>query len=309
MGLFTKTSLGLEIGKDGLKFALASHDKGSTRLDAYAVAPLPAEIVKFSLREPNILQPGPFVTQVRAAWSRLLTKSTRTCVTLPDSCGRVLLLDLETRFRSHEEGAGIIRWKLKKQSSLDVHETHLDYQVIRERETGELIALVSLIARPVIAQYEELLQEAGLDPHMIEFTTFSLHRLFAPRLDSSDAGVLISWFGGCLGVMVFYDGILEFFRSKEMAGGRMDATRIYQEVNSSLLVYREKNPTRDLGTCFCFAESSQWESLRDIIIEATGQEPLHLEAGRFIQAGSGITLDSTAAHLLSASLGTAVRVF
>jgi len=37
-----------------------------------------------------------------------------------------MLLDLETRFRSHEEGAGIIRWKLKKHSSLDIQETHLD---------------------------------------------------------------------------------------------------------------------------------------------------------------------------------------
>ncbi len=309
MALFTKTSLGLEIGRDGLKFALVSGERGGARLDAYAVAPLTSDLVRFTHREPNILTPGPFVTQVRAAWLRLLTKTTRTCVALPDSCGRVMLLDLETRFRSHEEGAGIIRWKLKKQSSLDVQETHLDYQVIRERETGELTVLVSLIARPVITQYEELLVEAGLEPNAIEFTSFSLYRLFAPRIETSDAGVLITWFGGSLGLMVFYDGVLEFFRSKELAGGRLDVTRIFQEVNSSLLVYREKNPSRDLGTCFCLAEPSQWEPLRDIIIEATGQEPLLLEASRFIQAGQGITLDQATAHLLGAALGTSVRVF
>ena len=136
MSLFTSQSLGLEIGRDGLKFSLVSRQKEAVRLDAFAVAPLTSEMIRFSPREPNILNPAPFVTQVRAAWLKLLTNRRRVCVSLPDSCGRVMLLDLETRFRSHEEGAGIIRWKLKKHSSMDMMETHLDYQVIREKESG-----------------------------------------------------------------------------------------------------------------------------------------------------------------------------
>jgi len=309
MSLFTSQSLGLEIGRDGLKFSLVSRQKEAVRLDAFAVAPLTSEMIRFSPREPNILNPAPFVTQVRAAWLKLLTTRSRVCVSLPDACGRVMLLDLETRFRSHEEGAGIIRWKLKKHSSMDMMETHLDYQVIREKETGELTVLVSLIAKPVINQFEELLAEAGLEPYAIDFTSFNLYRLFARRMETIETCVLISCFGGYLGIMVFYDGVLEFYRSKELPGGVFDAPRVFQEISSSLLVYREKNPLRELGTCFSITESTLGESLRDIVVEAAGVEPLPLEAERNVIAGPGIALNRNSAFILTASLGAAVRAF
>ena len=307
--LFTSQSLGLEIGRDGLKFSLVSRHKEEFKLDAFAVAPLTTEMVRFSHREPNVLTAAPFVTQVRAAWLKLLTKKSRVSVSLPDACGRVILLDLETRFRSHEEGAGIIRWKLKKHSSMDIKETHLDYQIIREKDSGEQTALVSLIAKPVINQVEDLLAEAGLEPYAIDFTSFNLYRLFARRIEPTETCVLTSCFDGSLGVMVFYDGILEFYRSKELPGGLFDAARVFQEISSSLLFYREKNPLRELGTCFCIVEQTLWEPFHDIVAEATGLEPLILEAERFVMAGTGITLSHNSAYILSASLGAAVRAF
>jgi type IV pilus assembly protein PilM len=307
--LFNSQSLGLEIGRDGLKFSLLSHRKDEFRLDAFAVAPLTHEMIRFSHREPIVLTPAPFVTQVRAAWHKLLTKRSRVSVSLPDACGRVMLLDLETRFRSHEEGAGIIRWKLKKHSSVDIQETHLDYQIIRQKDSGEQIALVSLIAKPVITQLEELLADAGLEPYAIDFTSFNLYRLFARRVEPTETSVLISCFGGCLGIMLFYDGILEYYRSKELPGGQFDAGRLFQEISSSLLMYREKNPLRELGSCFCIVARSQWEPLHDIVAEITGSEPILLDSEQFVQAGPGIALDNGAAFILSASLGAAVRAF
>ena len=307
--LFTSQSLGLEIGRDGLKFSLVSRHKEEFKLDAFAVAPLTTEMVRFSHREPSVLTAAPFVTQVRAAWLKLLTKKSRVSVSLPDACGRVILLDLETRFRSHEEGAGIIRWKLKKHSSMDIKETHLDYQIIREKDSGEQTALVSLIAKPVITQVEDLLAEAGLEPYAIDFTSFNLYRLFARRIEPTETCVLTSCFDGALGVMVFYDGILEFYRSKELPGGLFDAARVFQEISSSLLFYREKNPLRELGTCFCIVEQTLWEPFHDIVAEATGLEPLILEAERFVMTGTGITLSHNSAYILSASLGAAVRAF
>ena len=307
--LFNSQSLGLEIGRDGLKFSLVSLRKKEYRLDAFAVAPLTAELIRFSHRDPSVLIPPLFVTQLRASWEKLQTRKTRVSVSLPDACGRVMLLDLETRFRSYEEGAGIIRWKLKKHSSLDIHETHLDYQIIREKESGEQTALVSLIAKPVITQLEELLIEAGLEPYSMDFTSFNLYRLFSRRIEPTETCLLISYFGGSLGIMLFYDGLLDFYRSKELPGGQFDAGRLFQEISSSLLLYREKHPLRELGSCFCIVAHPQWEPLHDLVTEATGLEPLHLETERFIQAAPGVTLNSSAAFILSASLGAAVRAF
>ena len=306
---FKSQSLGLEIGREGVKFSLLSRRKEEFLLDAFAVAPLPPEMVRISHKEPMVLLPPGFITQVRAAWNRLQTKSSRVCVSLPDACGRVMLVELETRFRSHEEGAGIIRWKLKKHSSLEMQETHLDYQIIREKDSGEQTALVSLIAKPIITQMEDLLTEAGLEPYAIDFTSFNLYRLFARRIEPTETCVLLSCFGGSLGIMIFYDGALEFYRSKEMPGGEFDGARLFQEISSSLLVYREKNPLREMGSCFCIAPESLWDQLREIVAEATAADPLLLEPHRFVQASPGIALNSSAAFILSASLGAAVRGF
>ncbi len=306
---FSSQSLGLEIGRDGVKFSLVSRRKEELRLDAFAVAPMTAEMIRFSHKEPAVLLPAHFITQLRAAWEKLRTKTSRVSVSLPDACGRVMLVELETRFRSHEEGAGIIRWKLKKHGSLDMQETHLDYQIIREKDSGEQTALVSLIAKPVILQMEELLVEAGLEPYALDFTFFNLYRLFARRIEPTENCILISCFCGSLGIMVFYDGVLEFYRSKELPGGQFEPARLFQEISSSLLVYREKNPLRELGSCFCHAPQTLWESLHDVIADATALDPLLLEAQRFVQAGPGISLDSNAAFILSASLGAAARAF
>lgn len=306
---FPSHSLGLEIGRGGLKFSLVSRRKDDFQLDAYAVAPLTPELVRFSLREPVVLDAARFVTQVRASWHRLLTKTSRVSVSLPDCCGRVLLLDLETRFRSHDEGAGIIRWKLKKHSTVEIQDTHLDYQIIREKDSGEQVALVSLVARPVITQVEELLAEAGLEPHAVDFTSFNLYRAFARRLEATETCLLVSCYDGVLGVMLFYDGVLDFFRSKELAGGVADPPRLFREISSSLLAYREKNPLRELGTCFCLAAPEERESLSGIVAEVTGLEPLLLETERFVQAGPGSTPDAATSFLLTASVGAAVRAF
>ena len=306
---FSSQSLGMEIGKEGLTFSLISRRKDDFQLDAFSVAPLPAEMIRFSHKEPAVLQSPAFITQVRAAWHKLHTKTTRVCVSLPDACGRVMLVDLETRFRSHDEGAGIIRWKLKKHGSLDMQETHLDYQIIKEKDSGEQTALVSLIAKPVIIQLEELLTEAGLEPYAIDFTSFNLYRLFSRRIEATGNNVLISCFGGSLGIMVFYDGILEFYRSKDLPGGEYDPPRLFQEISSSLLAYREKNPLRELGSCFCISPQTLRETLHDIVSEATATECHHLETERFINPGPGIVLKSDAAFILSASLGAAVRAY
>ena len=92
--------------------------------------------IHVSLREQNILDPKVFISQLKDAYNMLLYRGTRLSVTLPDTVGRVMLLDVEGRFKSRTEGLDIIRWKLKKSMPFDVADTHLDYQQLTVRENG-----------------------------------------------------------------------------------------------------------------------------------------------------------------------------
>lgn len=305
--LFAKNALGMEIGQDGVKFALVGGKRELPRLDAYLVAPFPADTVKLSLREPNVQNTSGFVAGIRESYLRLLTPIKRVSVSLPDSIGRVMLLNLETRFKNREEGRDIIRWKLKKSLPFDIGEVHLDYQVLTERETGEIVTLVALVSRQVVNQYEELLLEAGLEPGKIDFTTFNRYRLFANRLELAEYAAFMTCFGKSVSILIFNSGILEFYRSKEIPGTSLDADRVFREINSSLLVHKERHPGHTINQVYCSASTDEAELFRSVVAETVGLEPLSLDVDRVVSRKEGLTVDNKTLNLLSASLGAATR--
>jgi type IV pilus assembly protein PilM len=305
--LFARKALGLDISQEGMRFALVGGTRDLPRLDAFLTAPLPVETMRFSLREPNIINPTSFVTALREAYLRLLTPVKRVSLSLPDSIGRVLLLDLETRFKSRDEGADIIRWKLKKSLPFDIGEVHLDYQVLTEKETGEVATLVAIISRQVVTQYEDLLAEVGLEPNRIDFATFNIYNLHEHRLDLTEYVAFMAYHGRTLSILVFNDGILEFYRAKELVGASLDADRVFREISSSLLVHQEKHPAHTLKKVFCSASMEESETFCAVAAEAVGLEPALLDMERLVSRKEGLSADRGTLYLLSGALGAATR--
>jgi type IV pilus assembly protein PilM len=303
---FSRSAVGMEITQNGVRMVAIGGKKSRPKLLAQEAAEFSAGTIRLAHREPNVAEPAQFVRQVREAYLKLLHRTDLVSVSLPDACGRVTLLDLETRFKSRDEGYDIIRWKLKKSLPFDINDIHLDYQVLSEKESGEISVLVAIIARQVVSQYEDLLVEAGLKPNRIDFTSFNLYRLFSPRIAMSESGL----YAGCdvdvLSIMVFYQGVLEFYRAKELHGGEPDMNRIFMETNSSLLFYRDKNPGREFREAFCLAPAGDGELFRTVIAEACGVEPFMLLPETFVDspgsAGGGAALAP-----LAAALGAAAR--
>jgi type IV pilus assembly protein PilM len=216
-------------------------------------------------------------------------------------------MDVETRFKSRDEGADIIRWKLKKNFPIDINDTHLDYQMIREKETGELTILVSLIARPVVHQYEELMVEAGLEPVMIDFTTFNLYSLFSRRLDLAENSLLVTCHDGTVGILIVHDGKLEFCRTKEIPGGIRDQNRFFREINSSFLLYKEKYPGHSPTEAFCIYSEDDAEAFCSLVGESTGLEPVLLDAERIMMRDNCPGANVKTLRRFAAALGAAAR--
>ena len=304
---FARKAIGLELCQEGARFVLVSGKRSQPQLDEFRVAAFAPDTVKLSYREPNVLNQGAFVAAIRENYLQLLTGVKKVAVSIPDVAGRVILLDLETRFKDKNEGADIIRWKLKKSFPFNVNEMHLDYQILQEKETGEISALVSLVARQVITQYEDLLGEAGLEPNRIDFTTFNLYRLFASRLELVENVAFVVAYGGMFSILVFSGGELVFYRSKELPEGSRDTTRFFREINSSFLVFQEKHTGQVIDEVYCLCSPNKAAELAAMVGEATGRDPLLLDAGRFISLRSGLVGDQAITHLLNAAIGAATR--
>ena len=307
--LFTSNIIGVEISQHGVTCALTSGPLASPRVERVAHASFSSHVLQVSLREQNILDPDAFVAGLKSAHSLMLCRSTRVAVSLPDGASRIMLLDLEGRFKNRSEALDLIRWKLKKSIPLDIADTHLDYQQLSVRENGDLALLVAIVSRTVVSQYEDLIAQAGLSPARIDCNTFNICRLFDRRLSLHDECILISFYGSTLSILFFSQGIPEFIRSKDLSGTLATDSRVYMEINSSLLVYKERFPERPVQTVFCVASPDIAQNFQDMVAEATGATPFLLETKDAVTPGNSAPGDQVRLFPCTAAIGAALRRF
>ncbi len=305
--LFVKKTLGVEINPAGVSFALLNGSAVSPRLERVAYAPMAAGAVRVSLREPNILDPQAFCDAVRSAYNLLLHSGTRLSIALPDAVGRVMLLDVEGRFKSRAEGLDIIRWKLKKNIPFDIADTHLDYQQLKVRENGDMALMVALVSRAVIGQYEELLVSTGFTPVRIDFNSFNLYRAFESRLEPQNNVTLISFYDKTLCILIFFDGVLEFQRVKELSGSDGVDSRVFMEINSSLMVYRDRFPERTLDHVSCIVAPDVAQEFCSMVAEATGSTPALLEIKSVVKPADTAPADQGSLFPYTTAIGAALR--
>ena len=305
--LFSRTSLGVEINPAGVAFALLDGSSAAPRLERVAYGPLPPGCLRVSLREPNILDPQSFSDVVRNVYNLLLHSGTRLSVTLPDTVGRIMMLDVEGRFKSRAEGLDVIRWKLKKNLPFDLADTHLDYQQLSVRENGDMALMVALVSRVVISQYEELLMAAGFTPARIDFNSFNLYRAFENRLAPQDDIALITFYDSTLSIMIFANGILEFQRVKELSGSSGVDSRVYMEINSSLKVYRDRFPERTVTHVCCIAPPGVARDFCGMVAEATVVEPALLEIKSVLRPSDSAPADQESLFPFTTAVGAALR--
>ena len=307
--LFARNSTGLEISPNGVTCAIIGGSSASPRIERVASASFPANTLQVSLREQNVLDPDVFVDRIRSAHNLLLSRSSKVSVTLPDSVGRILLLDLEGRFKSRAEALDLIRWKLKKSIPFDLADTHLDYQKLSARENGDMSLLVALVSRTVISQYEELMLKAGLSPVRIDFNSFNLCRVFDRRLSLSEDSILIFYYGSTLGFISFSQGVPDFIRIKDLSGTAIADSRIFMEINSSLMVYKNRFPERVAQTVFCLGAPEASQNLLDMVSEATGSTPVLLDTKSVLTPGNAAPGDQNTLFTYTAAIGAALRNF
>ncbi|MEI7816646.1 MAG: hypothetical protein WCI45_05570 [Desulfuromonadales bacterium] len=307
--LFSSNVIGVEISPHGVVCALTGGNAASPRVERVAQASFAPNTLQVSLREQNILNPEAFVAGLKSAYNLLLCRSDRVSVSLPDATCRIMLIDLEGRFKNRAEALDLIRWKLKKSIPLDSADTHLDYQQLTVRENGDLALMVAVVSRTVISQYEDLITQAGLSPARIDCNTFNICRLFDSRLSLHNNCVLVSFYDSTLSVVAFADGIPEFIRSKYLSGTQATDSRVYMEINSSLLVYKERFPDRSVQTVFYLAAPEVAVNFQEMVGEATGLIPVLLETKSAVTPGNSAPADKTSLFPCTASIGAALRSY
>lgn len=233
--MLRRTYLGLSLDQAGIQaVALHRQGKGVQLQAARSFALKPGALIP-SLRDANLANSQEMAEIIAEVLQPLAGREDRLAVSLPDQAGRVILTEIETPFKTKQEGIDILRWQLKKSLPSELSDICLDFFVLSRGDTGRQRVVASIMERGVLDQYQDTVEQAGYHALLIDFHSFNLYNYYRTRLDMGEDFVFIGLEGRVLSLEIFQGRVLVFHRVRDIAE---NADQVFQELNRSLVGFQ-----------------------------------------------------------------------
>lgn len=205
------------------------------------------EAESHDILEPGVLNPSPVDTNLanaetlrnslRKVLTRVAPKGEAVALLLPDPVVRVFIMPFETLPRSAADALPILRWRLKKSVPFDVENTSISWMRQTARD-GSLEVITAVARLPIVREYEEAVEAAGMVPGVVLSSTLAC----LPLLDQAGATMLIRMRGETITTVIVRGDNLCVYRASGMAGGRLaDAKLISDEVFPAVAYYQDNH--------------------------------------------------------------------
>lgn len=304
--MFKRTYLGLDIRRDGLRALSVQRAGGGVALLGGQLLQLSEGVMDLQAQEPNIRQPEDFVAAVQEVLLPLAKGEERLAVALPDAAGHVFLLDIATPFSKPQEGEEIVRWHLKDRLPVQNRRVALAYQVLEERDAGRNRLLVSVLAREVLNQYEELLGKAGFAAVVVDFHSLNVYNAYRSRVDLGTDFYVVSVDDRQLSLFVFENRRLVFFRDRTVPA---DAERVFQELNRTLVGYRRAHSPLGRASVYLHSNWPQPDELQEAVRAAFDHDIALLPSPlQPLVNAEKLAISTAEANSMAAALGVAERM-
>ncbi|GEM_PF-3614081 len=304
MALAPKRILGLEINAGSVGGVVVRHDQQLPAIERICLEPLPSGVLKPSRSGPNLIDSQAVLGQLKLVRQKLPSGELGAAVSLPDSSGRMVLLELDESWEDRQEAEKIILWKLKKRLPHVVPEQHIDFQVLERQQGKPALLLVTMMAARVLGQYDQLLQQAGFSSIWVGLHQMSILQAFAPATGNQGTTLTVSWYGGTLGIVFCRDGMPFFWRTKQLSGPGGDAAALDLELHGSLIACHRLWPGSTVEQVFCFCLADARQMLGELLHSLAGQVPVQYLAleERFSRTTTPLLVPQGAAAAVAAAL-------
>jgi Tfp pilus assembly PilM family ATPase len=228
--------LGLEFHRRSLAAVRLARAKGARALAAAATASLPEGVLVPSMTQANVADAAGLKAAVRGLVERVggLT-ARRVALVLPDPVARVVVLngkDIDSGKGSLSEE--VVRFKLREKVPFDMRAAHVAWRIVEA--AGQKSVLAVALLRSVLAEYEGLCGELGLEPGLVELGSLALLRGTAGWRASGD-WLLLNWDDDHASVTLSQKGLPVLVRTLV---GRAETAEVLRELTNTLLYYRER---------------------------------------------------------------------
>lgn len=305
--MFRRTGLGLDICADGLRAVAVQNRRRKIVLTGGQILKFSDGVLRPSTRTPNVHNTELFLAALRDVLLPIAHKEERVALSLPDGCGYTFLVNVDTPLKSRNQSIDILKWQLKELLPDSFRDFALDYQVLSELESGVKRVLVSVIDNAVLAQYEDLVEEAGFHAKLIDFHSFQLYNCYRSKTDLGTDFMLVAVSGHELILLGFQGTMLTSFRVKTV--GR-SAEAVFREINRSLVSSRSDQAAYSRKKVYLHSDWDAPDELTDAVRSAFDTDVLILP-DPLAQIRSGVqtlAVSDRETASMAAALGAAERL-
>lgn len=167
--------------------------RGQAGLRHVAERDLPSGLVRPSATERNLSDVPALAQEVRALLSTRRTLPI--ALSLPDLCAQIGLFEFETLSQQVAEQANLLRWRFEHDLKVPVPDSRLVHRVYplphKASESGKKSSpparvLTVAIRRDILAQYEQLCEQAGLLPVTVGIASLQLFDLCHSVMETAE---------------------------------------------------------------------------------------------------------------------------
>jgi type IV pilus assembly protein PilM len=187
MGLFgrKRTSIGLDIGSGFVKVVEVDHSGDQPEVVRVAMRPLlPDAIV-----EGEIMDYGLVSEAVQGLFQDLGMKGADVVTAIGGH--DVIIKKIEMDRMKESEAREVIRWEAEQHVPFDIKSVELDFQILDPGGDGlQMQVLLVAAKRELVDNKVGLLQDAGVNPVVIDIDAFALHNAFEHNYPDSLDGII-----------------------------------------------------------------------------------------------------------------------
>jgi type IV pilus assembly protein PilM len=187
MGLFgrKRSTIGLDIGSGFVKVVEVDHSGDQPEVVKVAMRPLMPDAIV----EGEIMDYGLVSEAVRGLFQDLGLKSPDVVTAIGGH--DVIIKKIEMERMKESDAREVIRWEAEQHVPFDIKSVELDFQILGDSGQGPLMQVLLVAAkRELVENKVGLLQDAGVNPVIIDIDAFALHNAFQHNYPDQQDGII-----------------------------------------------------------------------------------------------------------------------
>ena len=187
MGLFgrKKTSIGLDIGSGFVKMVEVDHSGAQPEVNRVAMRALAPDAIV----EGEIMDYGLVSETVRGLFEDLGMKQADVVTAIGGH--DVIIKKIQMDRMKESDAREVIRWEAEQHVPFDIKSVELDFQILNPYDEGmQMEVLLVAAKRELVDNKVGLLQDAGINPVIIDVDAFALHNAFLHNYPEAQEGII-----------------------------------------------------------------------------------------------------------------------